>query len=108
MRGGKCQAFPVTATATDDLTGKPIALHIGVLVKPGLLFPTPVRVQGRRGVRFHGPLTRVRSTGLRLPGELTARVRWGDGTRSSVRVMGSGRHFVILGTHRWPARGGCT
>ncbi len=105
VRGRHCKAFPVTATATDDLTGAPIVLHHDVLVRPGLLFPTPVRVTGRRGVRFHRQLTRVRSTGLRLPGELTARVRWGDGTRSSARVLGSGRRFVIVGTHRWRRSG---
>ncbi len=105
VKGRRCQAFPVTATATDDRTGTPIVVQAGVTVKPGLLFPTPLRIKGRRGVRFHRQLTRVRSTGLRLPGELTARVRWGDGTRSSARVVGSGRHFVIVGTHRWRRSG---
>ena len=105
VKGRRCQAFPVTATATDDRTGAPVVVQAGVTVKPGLLFPTPLRIRGRRGVRFHRQLTRVRSTGLRLPGELTARVRWGDGTRSSARVVGSGRHFVIVGTHRWRRSG---
>ncbi len=82
VKGRHCQTFPVTATVTDDRTGAPISLHVDVLVEPGLLFPTRVEIRGRRGVRFHRRLIRVRSTGLRLPGELTARVRWGDGTRS--------------------------
>jgi hypothetical protein len=94
--GQGCRPYSVTTTAIDDRSGASLVLNGRVKVIPGLLFPSRVRLRGRKGIPFRGRLTRVRSTGLRLPGELTARVRWGDGTRSRARVVGSERRFVVV------------
>lgn len=94
-------AYRVTATAIEERSGAPITLRALVTVTPGSSYASPVRVRALRGRTARGPVATIRTAGVRSTRELSARIRWGDGSRGSGRVAGHGHTFRVLGAHRW-------
>jgi hypothetical protein len=94
-------AYTITATAIDDQTGARYTLTNLAPVTPGPSIASNVTIHAVRGKAFRGVVAHLQTVGVRFTHELSARVRWGDGTRSSAEVIGSEHSFDVIGTHRW-------
>lgn len=91
--------YTVTTTATDSTGqrwegGSYVAT---VLPEPNVLR----RVRLDRIDSTRARLTaRITTGGLRRKAELRAVISWGDGSRASGRITGTGRNFAVTATHR--------
>ncbi|HEX4734142.1 MAG TPA: hypothetical protein VH247_06985 [Thermoleophilaceae bacterium] len=97
--------YRVSATVTDDQTGEVFFLRQYAIVTPTIDVIALEPVRARAHKVFRGPLAHVHTGGLRFLGEMTARIDWGDGRRSTARVTGAGQDFAITAVHHWRASG---
>ena len=54
---------------------------------------------------FRGRIATVRTGGIRLLREMSARIDWGDARKSHATIGGFGRDFEVYGHHHWRVPG---
>jgi hypothetical protein len=106
LRAEPCQnAYKVTAMATDDQTGARYTWTNFAPVTPAPDVATMVTIHAVSGQRFRGVVAHLHTIGIRYAQELSAWIRWGDGTRSRGRVAGRDRDFDVIAGHHWRRSG---